>query len=62
MERKHLAPGSRISKWRVVVLLGEGAFGAVYHVQDAAGNSYALKVEPIANETPKVRLFLSNSH
>lgn len=54
MDRPHLAPGSRISKWKVVVLLGAGAFGAVYHVVDASGMSYALKVEPIADDAPKV--------
>ena len=38
-------PGDRISnKYIVVRMLGAGTFGCVYHIKDAAGEDYALKL------------------
>jgi ABC-type transport system substrate-binding protein len=39
-----LAPGSEVSGYRIVSLLGEGATGAVYLARDAEGAAVALKV------------------
>jgi predicted Ser/Thr protein kinase len=39
-----LKPGDRVGRWRVVERLGTGSYGVVYRVEDAPGQSHALKV------------------
>lgn len=34
-------------KYRIVTKLGQGGFGAVYRVRDAANMEYALKIEDV---------------
>jgi Tol biopolymer transport system component len=41
---QELAPGSRWGQFRIVCKLGEGAFGTVYHAQDAIDRDVALKL------------------
>ncbi|KAL6736522.1 hypothetical protein Aduo_006865 [Ancylostoma duodenale] len=47
-----LEAGKLVDKYTVVKKLGEGTFGAVYAVQDAKGNKYALKAESVNERVP----------
>ncbi|RCN34001.1 hypothetical protein ANCCAN_20159 [Ancylostoma caninum] len=53
-----LEVGKLVDKYTVVRKLGEGTFGAVYAVQDAKGNKYALKAESVNERVPLLRLEL----
>ncbi|VDP33453.1 unnamed protein product [Heligmosomoides polygyrus] len=53
-----LPRGKVIDKYTVVQKLGEGAFGAVYKVEDPNGKLYALKAESVNEKVPLLRLEL----
>ncbi|ETN82085.1 hypothetical protein NECAME_08184 [Necator americanus] len=50
--------GKAVDKYTVAKKLGEGTFAAVYAVQDAKGNKYALKAESVNEKIPLLRLEL----
>jgi serine/threonine protein kinase len=55
LERMNLKAGDRVGEYRIETLLGEGSFGTVFKVLDAAGKEYALKLLKLWAVPPAVR-------